>query len=147
MIISSLFGFLTIVSLVLLLTLAAGASFYIKRLGDRRPHPLSKEIGGTKRVLDKARKREPMSADELAFAKQVVADRSSVFTFCIPGVLFAVGCYFVFGSLQQLHGATPSERTFLGVIPMLTSTILALRLLGTVRLRRRLSRISEPAQA
>lgn len=43
-------------------------------------------------------------------------------TLCIPGALFMLGCFFVFGSLYHLHGATPSERTFLGVIPMLTST-------------------------
>ena len=68
-------------------------------------------------VTRKIRKREPMSTDELEYAKQIVADRSNLMTFCIPGALFLMGCFYVFGSLYHFHGATPSERTFLGVIP------------------------------
>ena len=41
--------------------------------------------------------------------------------YCIPAPIFSIGCFYVFGSLEDLHGATPSERTFLGVIPMFTS--------------------------
>jgi hypothetical protein len=44
----------------------------------------------------------------------------------------------VFGSLEHLHGATPSERTFLGVIPMLAYTNLAIRLLRSASLKGRL---------
>jgi Kef-type K+ transport system membrane component KefB len=62
--------------------------------------------------------------------------------FAIPGTLFMLGCFYVFGSLEHLHGARPSERTFLGVIPMLTSTNLAIRLLSSARLKRRLEKIS-----
>jgi len=48
----------------------------------------------------------------------------------------------VFGSLEHLHGATPSERTFLGVIPMLTSTNLAIRMLRSASLKARLQKVS-----
>ena len=95
-------------------------------------------------MIHKVSKREPMSKDELDYAKQIVADRSSLMAFCIPGTLFVLGCFYVFGSLyyDYLHGATPSERTFLGVIPMLTSTNLAIRLLRSARLKGRLEKMS-----
>lgn len=133
-----LFGLLTVVALGLALTLAAVAAVYVRRLERRTTSPISEEIGSAKEVVRKLRKREPMSPDELDYARQVVADRSSFRALCIPGALFMLGCFYVFGSLYHLHGATPSERTFLGVIPMLTSTNLALRLRSSARLKRRL---------
>jgi hypothetical protein len=137
-----LYGYLTIVALALALVFAAFAAVHVKRLGDRTPAPISEEIGSAKAVLNKVRKREPMSNDELDYAKQIVADRSSPMAFCIPGTLFMLGCFFVLGSLYYLHGATPSERTFLGVIPMLTSTNLAIRLRRSARLKGRLKKMS-----
>jgi hypothetical protein len=139
---SSLFGFLTIVTLALALVFAAFAAVFVNRLEGRTPLPISEEIGSAKAVMHKVRKREPMSKDELDYAKQIVADRSSLRAYCIPGALFMLGCFYVFGSLYYLHGATPSERTFLGVIPMLTSTNLAIRLLRSARLKGRLRKIS-----
>ena len=65
---------------------------------------------------------------------------------CIPGALFFLGCYFVFGSLEHLHGATASERTFLGVIPMLTSLNLTIQLLRGARLKRRLRNVAGSQQ-
>jgi hypothetical protein len=137
---SALLGLLTIVTLALALVFAAFAAIHVKRLGDRTPLPISEEIGSTTAVLNKVRKREPMSKDELDYAKQIVADRSSPMAFCIPGTLFMLGCFFIFGSLyyDYFHRVTPSERTFLGVIPMLTSTNLAVRLLRSARLKWRL---------
>jgi hypothetical protein len=137
---SALFGLLTIVTFALALVFAAFAAVHVKRLGDRTPAPISEEIWSAKAVLNKVRKREPMSKDELDYAKQIVADRSSLMAFCIPGTLFMLGCFYVFGSLyyDYLHGVTPSERTFLGLIPMLTSTNLAIRLLRSARLKGRL---------
>jgi Kef-type K+ transport system membrane component KefB len=137
-----LFGYLTLVTLALALVFAAFAAVHVKRLGDRTPAPISEEIGSAKVVLNKVRKREPMSKDELDYAKQIVADRSSPMAYCIPGTLFMLGCFFVFGSLYYLHGATPSERTFLGLIPMLTSTNLAIRLRRSARLKGRLQKMS-----
>ena len=60
--------------------------------------------------------------------------------YSIPAALFSIGCFYVFGSLEHLHGATPSERTFLGVIPMLTSTNLAIRMLRSASLKGRLQK-------
>ncbi|OSC28056.1 hypothetical protein B8W69_12630 [Mycobacterium vulneris] len=139
---TSLYGLLTLLSLVLALTLAAVAAVYVNRLERRSTAPVSEEIGSAKAVLHKVRKREPMSQDEVAYAKQVVADRGSLMTLCIPGALFMLGCFFVFGSLYHLHGATPSERTFLGVIPMFTSTNLAIQIRRSARLRRQLKKVS-----
>lgn len=133
-----LFGLLAVVSLALAITLATVAAVYVRRLERRRPPPIAEEIGSARHVVRKLRKREPMSAEELDYARQVVSDRGSLMALCIPGALFMLGCFYVFGSLYHLHGATPSERTFLGVIPMLTSSNLALRLLSSARLKRRL---------
>jgi hypothetical protein len=139
---SGLFGYLTILALALALMLATFASVFVYQLGHRTPLPISEEIGSAKAVINKVRKREPMSKDELDYAKQIIADRGSLMAYCIPGALFMLGCFFVFGSLYYLDGATPSERTFLGVIPMLTSTNLAIRLRARARLQRRLQNVS-----
>ena len=137
-----LLGFLTIVTLVLALAFAVVASVHVKRMEGRTPLPISEEFGSAKAVMRKVRKREPMSKDELDYAKQIVADRSSPMAYCIPATLFMLGCFYVCGSLYYLHGATPSERTFLGVIPMLTSTNLAIRLTVRARLKWRLRKMS-----
>ena len=104
----------------------------------RRPTELTEEVGSVSRVLRMVRKREPMSDDELAYAKQVITDRRSLMAFSIPGAIFAVGCIYVFGSLEQLHGREPSIRTFIGVIPMLAGTNLTMQLLRVAALKRRL---------
>jgi formate hydrogenlyase subunit 4 len=137
-----LYGLLAVVALVLALVLAAFAAVFVARMERRVPPPISEEIGSAKAVIHKVRKREPMSPDEVDYARQVVADRSSLMALCIPGALFMLGCFFVFGSLYHLHGATPSERTFLGVIPMLTSANLARGLLSSARLKGRLRTMS-----
>jgi hypothetical protein len=139
---SGLFGLLTVVSLALAVVLASFAAVHVARLERRVPPGISEDIGSAKTVLHKVRKGEPMSPDEVDYAKQVVADRGSVFTLCIPGALFLLGCFFVFGSLYHLHGATPSERTFLGVIPMLTSTNLAIQIRRSARLKRRVRKLA-----
>jgi hypothetical protein len=139
---SVLWGFLTILALALALVFATFAAVYVKRLGDRAPTPISEEIGSARAVTKKVRKREPMSKDELDYAKQIIAARSSLMTFCIPGALFMLGCFYVFGSLYHLHGATPSERTFLGVFPMLASMNFTTQILRNARLKRRLRKMS-----
>lgn len=139
---TSLYGLLTAISLALALILAAVAGFYVNRLERRPTVPISEEIGSAKAVLHKVRKREPMSQEELDYARRVVADRRSLMALCIPGALFMLSCFYVFGSLYHLHGATPSERTFLGVIPMMTSTNLAVQLRRSASLKRRLQKRS-----
>ena len=139
---SDLYGFLTTVTLALALVFVAVAAVYVKRLEDRVPPPISDEIGSAKAVVSKVRKREPMSQDELDYAKQLLATRSSLRTVCIPAALFSLGCFYVFGSLYQLHGATPSERTFLGVFAMLSATNFTTQILRSARLKRRLRKMS-----
>jgi hypothetical protein len=139
---SSLYGLLTVLTLFLVLALAAIAAVYVNRLERRTTAPVSEDIGSAKAVLHKVRKGEPMSREESDYAKQVVADRGSLLTLCIPGTLFMLGCFYVFGSLYHLHGATPSERTFLGVFPMLTSMNLAIQIRRHARLKRRLKKVS-----
>jgi hypothetical protein len=139
---SGLWGCLTVLTLVLALVFASFAAAFVKRLGDRAPTPISDEVGSAKAVVRKVRKREPMSKDELDYAKQLIGARSSLMALCIPGTLFMVGCFYVFGSLYHLHGATPSERTFLGVFPMLASINFTTQILRSTRLNRRLQKIS-----
>jgi hypothetical protein len=140
MVTTGVFGFVTLLALALAFVFAAAAAVHVKRLEDRPPPPMSDEIGSAKAVTRKVRKSEPMSHDELDYAKQLLAARSSPMTFCIPGALFSLGCFYVFGSLYHLHGATPSERTFLGVFPMLASINLTTQILRSARLKRRLQR-------
>ena len=139
---SVLWGYLTVLALLLALVFAAFAAIYVNRLLGRKPTAISDEIGSAKAVVRKIRKREPMSPDELEFAKQLIGARSSLVTFCIPGALFSMGCFYVFGSLYHLHGATPSERTFLGVFPMLASMNFTTQILRSARLNRRVRKMS-----
>jgi hypothetical protein len=44
------------------------------------------------------------------------------------------------GSLEHLHGAQPSERTFLGLIPIITSTNLTMRIFLSSRLKSRIDK-------
>lgn len=139
---SGLWGLLTVIALALVLVLAVFASVSVYRLRNRPSAPISEEIGSAPAVIRKLRKRQPMSREEVEYARQVVADRGSLMAYAIPGTLFALGCFYVFGSLEHLHGARPSERTFLGVIPMITSTNLAIRMLRSASLKRRLRNVS-----
>ena len=134
----SLWALLTIISLVAVILFTGLAAVFVSRLVRRPVLPMSDDLQGVPMVLRKLRKREPMSEEELAVARQAVSDRGSFMALCIPLAIFAIGCFYVFGSLEHLHGATPSERTFLGVIPMFTSTNLAIRMIKSASLRRRL---------
>jgi hypothetical protein len=134
----SLWALLSIIFFVAILVFASLAGVFIVRLVRRPTLPLSEQVGGIPAVLRKLKKREPMSADELAVARQAVSDRGSFLALCIPLTIFSIGCFYVFGSLEHLHGLTPSERTFLGVIPMFTSTNLAIRMIKSASLKRRL---------
>jgi hypothetical protein len=139
---SALFGFVTIVALALALFFAVFAGMYVRRLEAQTFNPVGDEIGAARTVTRKVRKGEPMSPDELDYAKQIIGARSSLIAFCIPATLFMLGLFYVFGSLYHLHGATPSERTFLGVFPMLAATNFTTQILRSIRLKRRLRKIS-----
>ncbi|HYY02016.1 MAG TPA: hypothetical protein VE908_21100 [Mycobacterium sp.] len=134
----SLYGFLTIVVAVLGLTFVACAFLFIRRLEDRKPAALGETVGAHKLVLAKLRQGEPMSQDEIDYAREIISDCRSLLAYSIPATLFAMGCFYVFGCLQQLHGATPSVRTFIGGLPVLGATNLTLQLLRVARLKGRL---------
>ena len=114
------------------------ATFYVRRLEAEPKLPFGEEIRAAPRVIRKLRKRESMTPEEYEYAQRIVAIRGNPRAFCIPFTLFAVSTYYVFGCLEYLQGATPSERTFIGVIPMITSTNLAIQLLRAKRLKGRL---------
>jgi len=140
----------TVIAFCAVVVFAALGGVFVARLVRRPTMPISDEIGGIPRVLRKLQKREPMSDEELAVARQAVSDRGSFMALCIPLAIFSIGCFYVFGSLDYLHGATtPSERTFLGVIPMFTSTNLAIRMIKSASLKRRLPKVlsKQPSNA
>jgi hypothetical protein len=130
-----LYGCLTIVVAVLGLSFVTCAFLFISRLEDRKPASLGEEVGAHKAVLAKLRKGQPMSQDELDYAREIISDCRSLLAYSIPATLFTMGCFYIFGCLQQLHGANPSIRTFIGVLPMFGSTNLTLQLLRVARLK------------
>lgn len=135
---TAFWGLLTLIALAVALLLLSIAFIYTRRLEQQPTLPFSEEIRAAPRVIRKLRKREPMTPEEFEYAQRIVAIRGNPIALCIPFTLFALSCYYVFGSLEHLHGATPSERHFIGVIPMLTSTNLAIQLLRARRLKGRL---------
>ena len=141
---SSLFGVLSIISFALIWASAIVAFAFTRRMRGRTHVRSELAIGALPATLRKVRRREPLSDDELRLAREVLADRGSVLALAIPATLFCIGCFYVFGSLEQLHGRTPSERTFLGVIPMITSANMAVQVLRSARLKRRLARPTPP---
>jgi Kef-type K+ transport system membrane component KefB len=138
---------LTVVAFAFIVVFAALGGVFVARLVRRPTMPLSEQVGGIPTVLRKLKKREPMTEEEIALARQAVYDRGSLMALCIPATIFSIGCFYVFGSLDYLHGATPSERTFLGVIPMFTSTNLFIRMVMSASLRRRLPKPQKQAVA
>jgi hypothetical protein len=137
-----LFGYLTILAALLELAFAACVFVYVRRLEDRSPAPLGEKVGAHKAVLAKLRKRESMSQTEVDYAMELISDTRSWLAYSIPAALFTMGCFYVVGCLEELHGATPSVRTFIGVIPMLTSTNLTTQLLRVARLKGCLEEVS-----
>ena len=137
-----LWAYLTILTAVLGLVFGVCAFVFVKRLEGRTHAPLSEQVGAHKAVLHKLRKRESMSQGEVDYAAQIISDSRSLFAYSIPAAIFTVGAFYVFGCLLELHGATPSVRTFIGGIPMLTSTNLAIQLLRVARLKGRLQKVS-----
>ena len=131
-------GLLTFIAFCVDLVLLSIAFVYVRRLERQPTLPFSEEIGAAPRVIRKLRKRESMTPEEFEYAQRIVAIRGNPMALCIPFTLFTLGSYYILGSLEYLQGATPSERTFIGVIPMLTSTNLAIQLLRARRLKGRL---------
>jgi len=135
-----LFGYLAICAGLAEIVFGVCFFVFITRLLSRPPTPVSEDLGSSQKVLRKVRKGEPMSKDELEFARRVVADRGSLLAYSIPATVFTLGCFYLFAGLE-LHGTT-SLRTFIGLGPMLGGINLTIRLLRDAALKRRLRNIS-----
>jgi hypothetical protein len=133
-----LYTLLTIIVAALGLTFVACAFVFIRRLESRKPASLGEEVGAHKAVLAKLRKRQPMSQDEIEYAREIVSDCRSPLAYALPATLFSMACFYVFGCLQQLHGGAPSVRTFIGGLPAIGATNLTMQLLRVARLKGRL---------
>lgn len=137
-----LFGKLADLVLIVLLLAATVIFFYIQRLR-KQPHlPISEGVRAKQTVLTKVRKKQPMTHEELEYATQLVNSMHTPVAFAIPLAIFSLGCFYVLGSLEQLHGATPSERTFLGVIAMFSSINVTTQLIRIVKLKKRLPQVT-----
>jgi hypothetical protein len=144
-----LWGLLMFVALGFEVVFASLAFIYTRRLLRLKAIPLSDDIGGYQKALRKLRKDEPMTQDEWNLAARIIDIRRSPMAYTVPAAFMTMGIFYVLGSLEYLHGATPSERTFLGVIPMFTATNLIIQMRKTARLKKRLPKASlvlqEPA--
>jgi hypothetical protein len=139
-----LWGCLTILAAVMELVFAACVFVYMTRLENRKPAPLGEEVGAHKAVLAKLRKRESMSRNEIDYASELISDARSPLAYAIPAALFTIGFFYVVGCLYELHvhGGSPSFRTFIGGIPMLTSMNMAAQLRRVAGLKGRLQEAS-----
>jgi hypothetical protein len=137
-----LWGLLTIVALGFEVVFASLAFIYTRRLVRLGAIPMSDDVNGYQKALRRLRKDEPMTQDELNLAKRIIDIRRSPMAYAVPAAFMTMGIFYVLGSMEYLHGATPSERTFLGVIPMFTSTNLIIQMRKTARLKKRLPKVS-----
>jgi len=137
-----LWGVLMFVALGFEAVFATLAFIYTRRLMRLRAIPMSDDVNGYQKALRKLRKDEPMTHDELNLAARIIDIRRSPMAYSLPAAFMTVGIFYILGSLEYLHGATPSERTFLGVIPMFTGTNLLLQMRRSARLKKRLPKVS-----
>ena len=137
-----LFDCLTILVGVLELVFATCVFVYIRRLENRTPALLGEKVGAHKSVLAKLHKRESLSRAEIDYATELISDARSLLAYSIPAALFTMGLFYVVGCFQQLHGAAPSFRTFIGFIPMLASTNMTIQLLRVAGLKGQLQKAS-----
>lgn len=134
----TLWGLLTIAAFLMIWVSAAVAFAFTRTLRNNDYVTAAVPVGRQPEALRKLRAGESLSADDDELARHVLAARGSPLAFAIPATLFFLGCFFVFGSLEQLHGHPPSERTFLGIVPMLTATNISIQLLKSAAVQRRL---------
>jgi hypothetical protein len=135
-----LWGLLMFIALGFEAVFAAMAFVYTRRLLRLRTLPLGDDVNGYQKALRKLRKNEPMSRDEWNLAGRIIDIRRSPLAYSVPAAFMTMGIFYIFGSLEYLHGHTPSERTFLGVIPMFTSTNLFIQMRKSARLKKKLGK-------
>jgi hypothetical protein len=139
-----LWGYLTVLAAVMGLVFATCVFVYVRRMENRTPAALGEEVGAHKTILAKLRKGDSMSQDEVDYAAELISDARSPLAYAIPATLFSVGFFYVVGCLYELHvhGGSPSFRTFIGGIPMLTSMNIFAQLRRVARLEGRLQTVS-----
>jgi hypothetical protein len=135
-----LWGLLMFVALGFEVVFASIAFVYTRRLLRLGALPGSDDLNGYQKALRKLRKNEPMTRGEFNLATRIIEVRRSPLAFSVPLAFMTLGAFYIFGSLEYLHGATPSERTFLGVIPMFTSTNLIIQMVKSAGLKRKLAK-------
>ncbi|WP_319450965.1 MULTISPECIES: hypothetical protein [unclassified Mycobacterium] len=136
-----LWGLLMFVALGFEVVFATLAFIYTRRLLALRTIPGSDDINGFQKALRKLRKDEPMTDDEVNLAARIIDIRRSPMAYAVPAAFMTMGIFYIFGSLEYLHGHGASERTFLGVIPMFTSTNLIIQMRKSARLHKRLPKV------
>jgi hypothetical protein len=143
-----LWGLLMFIALGFEVVFASLAFVYTRRLLSVRALPLGDGLNSYQKALRKLRRNEPMSSDEWNLAERIIDIRRSPLAYSVPAAFMTIGIFYILGSLEYLHGHTPSERTFLGVIPMVTSTNLVIQMRKSARLTKRLAKatIAEPEE-
>lgn len=138
-----IWGDLTILAGVMALAFGTCVFVYVSRLERRPPAALGEQVGAHKAVLAKVRKRQPLTRDEYDYATELVTDARSPLAYAIPAVMFSMGFFYVVGCLYELHvhGGNPSFRTFVGFLPMLSATNIAVQLRRVGRLKGKLQQV------
>ena len=138
-----LYGLLAIFFAFFGLTCVGCAFVFVTRMERRQSAALGERVGAHKSVLGKLAKRQPLSDDEIAYAREMVADCRSPLAYAIPGFLLSMACFYVFGCLHQLHGGHPTIRTFIGGLPVLGATNLTVRMRLVARLEKPLKQAAQ----
>ncbi|UMB69052.1 hypothetical protein [Mycobacterium paraterrae] len=135
-----LWNYLTAITLALEVVFATCAAIHVGRVMRQSPVPLANEVNAVPTVLGKLRKGVALQDYEKPLANQVVDARRPLLAFSIPATFMTAGAFYIFGSLEHLHGAQPSERTYLGLIPIITSTNLTMRMFLSGKLKSRIDK-------
>ena len=99
-----LWGLLMFIALGFEVVFASLAFVYTRRLLRLRALPGSDDLNGYQKALRKLRKNEPMSQDEWNLAERIIDIRRSPMAYSVPAAFMTMGIFYVFGSLEYLHG-------------------------------------------
>ena len=126
------------IALVLLLIGAGVAHVHVEKMRRREYNAKDEEVGAIFGIMEKMRKGQALTHEEVELADHVIHHRNKIPAFALPGTLFCLGSFYVLGSLFELHGRHASERTFLGGIAMFSALNISIRLIRGAKLKHRL---------
>lgn len=126
------------IALVLLLIGAGVAHVHVEKMRKREYNEKDEEVGAIFGIMEKMRKGQALTHEEVELADHVIHHRNRIPAFALPGTLFCLGSFYVLGSLFELHGRHASERTFLGGIAMFSAVNITIRLIRGAKLKHRL---------